>query len=197
MPLLRAPGEQIETGGLWPLLTPLLALADRIDLIDAPDDALSRVADRLDIVAERCGPAIETYANPAKTLAAELAESLPLLWSEGPVAGVAARYFARQLAAVAGRPALPATLPDALAAHAMLLSGAFTSGADPDDIFRDRVEEPAALRARIVLLHDESADTARTPGRPPPRPASWPPPRAPPSASWNRPTGIPWRPRAS
>lgn len=163
MPLLRAPGEQIETGGLWPLLTPLLALADRIELIAAPDDVLSRVADRLDIVAERCGPAIETYANPAKTLAAELAESLPLLWSEGPLAGVAARYFARQLAAVAGRPALPAALPDALAAHGMLLSEAFTSGADPDDIFRDRVEEPAALRARIVLLHDESADSARTP----------------------------------
>src|SRR5215813_6346165 len=45
-------------------------------------DVLERVADRLDQVAERCGPAIATYSNPAKNLAAELAESLPVIWTE-------------------------------------------------------------------------------------------------------------------
>ena len=44
----------------------------------APPEALAKVADRLDRTAERCGPAIATYSNPAKTLAAELADSLPL-----------------------------------------------------------------------------------------------------------------------
>ncbi|MFE2030325.1 SIS domain-containing protein [Streptomyces hygroscopicus] len=142
-------------GTLWALLTPLLLLVDRIGLVSAPPAALQQVADRLDQVAERCGPAIATYTNPAKTLAAELAGALPLLWTEGPVAAAAGRRFAGLLAALAGRPALVAELPGALAAHGALLSGAFAGGADPDDFFRDRVEEPEALRARIVLLHDE------------------------------------------
>lgn len=144
-------------GTLWALLTPLLMLVDRIGLIAAPPAALQQVADRLDRVAERCGPAIATYTNPAKTLAAELDGALPLLWTEGPVAAATGRRFAGLLAALAGRPALAADLPGALAAHGTLLAGTFAGGADPDDFFRDRVEEPEALRARIVLLHDEPA----------------------------------------
>ncbi|MBH5336664.1 mannose-6-phosphate isomerase [Streptomyces pactum] len=144
---------------LWALLTPLLSLVDRIGLVDAPPDALARVADRLDRVAERCGPAIATYSNPAKALAAELAGALPLVWTEGPVAGAAGRRFAGLLAALAGRPALAAELPGALAAHGALLTGAFAGGADPDDFFRDRVEDPEALHARIVLFRDQ-----QTPG---------------------------------
>lgn len=58
------------------------------------------------------------------------------------------------LAELAGRPALSAVLPEALPAHGVLLAGSFAAGADPDDFFRDRVEEPQALRARIVLLRD-------------------------------------------
>ncbi|MCC4318113.1 SIS domain-containing protein [Streptomyces solisilvae] len=142
-------------GTLWALLTPLLLLVDRIGLVSAPPTALQQVADRLDQVAERCGPAIATYTNPAKTLAAELAGALPLLWTEGPVAAATGRRFSGLLAALAGRPALVAELPGALAAHGALLTGAFAGGADPDDFFRDRVDEPEALRARIVLLHDE------------------------------------------
>ncbi|MFH8370911.1 SIS domain-containing protein [Streptomyces sp. NPDC018031] len=142
-------------GTLWALLTPLLALVDRIGLVEAPPSALAQVADRLDRVAERCGPAIATYTNPAKTLAAELAGALPLVWTEGPVAGAAGRRFAGLLAALAGRPALAAELPGALAAHGALLTGAFAGGANPDDFFRDRVEDPEALHARIVLFRDQ------------------------------------------
>ncbi|MGO4422847.1 mannose-6-phosphate isomerase, partial [Streptomyces sp. MCAF7] len=42
-----------------------------------------------------------------------------------------------------------------LAAHGTLLAGSLAGGADPDDFFRDRVEEAEALRARVVLLYDE------------------------------------------
>ncbi|MEU1792340.1 SIS domain-containing protein [Streptomyces sparsogenes] len=143
-------------GTLWALLTPLLALLDRIGLVAAPPSALQQVADRLDQVAERCGPAIATYTNPAKALAAELAGSLPLLWTEGPVAAAAGRRFAGLLALLAGRPALVAELPGALATHGTLLAGTLAGGADPDDFFRDRVEELEALRARVVLLYDET-----------------------------------------
>ncbi|MFJ3672410.1 SIS domain-containing protein [Streptomyces sp. NPDC090106] len=161
VPLATASYDQDEQeltasapGVLWALLTPLLALLDRAGLLTAPPDALEKVADRLDHIAERCGPAIATYSNPAKTLAAELADALPVIWTEGTSAGPAGRRFAAALAELAGRPALVAELPEALTAHNALLAGPLAASADPDDFFRDRVEEAPALHARVVLLRD-------------------------------------------
>lgn len=139
-------------GLLWTLLTPLLVLSDRLGLVDAPDAALEALAGRLDQVAERCGPAVAAYSNPAKSLAAELSGSVPLLWSEGPLADAVARHGASTLAALPGLPALAAGLPEAMAAHGALLTGSLAAGSDPDDFFRDRVEEPEPLHARILLL---------------------------------------------
>ncbi|MGA5584216.1 SIS domain-containing protein [Streptomyces thermodiastaticus] len=160
VPMATAPYDQDEPlagsapGVLWALLTPLLALLDRVGLLTAPSDTLQAVADRLDQVAERCGPAIATYSNPAKTLAAELADTLPLIWTEGTSAGPAGRRFAAGLAELSGIPAVVAELPEALAAHSALLAGPLAANADPDDFFRDRVEQPPALHARVVLLRD-------------------------------------------
>ncbi|MFF9365031.1 SIS domain-containing protein [Streptomyces griseoluteus] len=160
IPMATAPYDQGEpvaassSGVFWALLTPLLALLDRVGLLTAGPDALEKVADRLDQVAERCGPAIATYGNAAKTLAAELADALPVVWTEGPSAGPAGRRFAAALAELAGRPALVAELPEALLAHEALLSGPLAARADPDDFFRDRVEEAPAMHARVVLLRD-------------------------------------------
>ncbi|MGH3323356.1 MAG: SIS domain-containing protein [Streptomyces sp.] len=149
-------------GTLWALLTPLLVLSDRLGLFPAGQPALQAFADRLDHVAERCGPAIATYSNPGKTLATELSGTLPLLWSEGAVAGAAARHCATTFAALPGIPALTAELPEAMTAHGTLLAGAFAAGADPDDFFRDRVEDPEALHARVVMLREPAvaADSA-------------------------------------
>ncbi|WP_030672741.1 SIS domain-containing protein [Streptomyces sp. NRRL B-1347] len=145
-------------GTLWSLLVPLLALLDRTGLVTAPAETLQKVADRLDAVAERCGPAIATYSNPAKTLATELAEALPLIWTEGETAGPVGRRFAAALAELAGHPALTAELPEALPAHAALLARGLPGSAEGDDFFRDRVDDPAPLRARAVLLRDRPAD---------------------------------------
>lgn len=160
IPMATAPYDQDEpvaaasSGVLWALLTPLLALLDRTGLVTAPPEALQMVADRLDGIAERCGPAIVTYSNPAKTLAAELADALPVVWTEGVSAGPAGRRFTAALAELSGKPAVVAELPEALAAHEALLAGRLAAGADPDDFFRDRVEEAPALHARVVLLRD-------------------------------------------
>ncbi|MFE0444532.1 SIS domain-containing protein [Streptomyces fungicidicus] len=160
VPMATAPYDHDEPlaaaapGVLWALLTPLLALLDRTGLLTAPPDALEAIADRLDGIAERCGPAIVTYSNPAKTLAAELADTLPVVWTEGVSAGPAGRRFAAALAELSGTPAVVAELPEALAAHGALLAGRLAAGADPDDFFRDRVEEKPALHARVVLLRD-------------------------------------------
>ncbi|MFZ4155756.1 SIS domain-containing protein [Streptomyces pseudogriseolus] len=160
VPVATAPYDHDEPlaasapGVLWALLTPLLALLDRTGLLTAPPDALEKVADRLDAVAERCGPAVATYSNAAKTLAAELADALPVVWTEGVSAGPAGRRFAAALAELSGTPAVVAELPEALAAHSALLAGPLAARADPDDFFRDRVEEAPALHARVVLLRD-------------------------------------------
>ncbi|MFJ9871247.1 SIS domain-containing protein [Streptomyces sp. NPDC101165] len=160
VPMATSPYDREEplaassSGVFWALLTPLLALLDRIGLLTAGPDALEKVADRLDNIAERCGPAIATYSNPAKTLAAELADALPVVWTEGSSAGPAGRRFSAALAELAGRPALVAELPEALAAHSALLAGPLAASADPEDFFRDRVEETPALHARVVLLRD-------------------------------------------
>ncbi|MFJ8098711.1 SIS domain-containing protein [Streptomyces griseofuscus] len=173
VPMATAPYDHEEPlaasspGVFWALLTPLLALLDRIGLLTAPPEALEKVADRLDRIAERCGPAIVAYSNPAKTVAAELADTLPVVWTEGVSAGPAGRRFAAALAELAGRPAVVAELPEALAAHGALLAGPLAASADPDDFFRDRVEEAPALHARVVLLRDRpsgglsAAPTAR------------------------------------
>ncbi|MFD7751630.1 SIS domain-containing protein [Streptomyces sp. NPDC059757] len=164
VPMASAPHGEYDAetsaagpGTLWALFTPLLALLDRVGLITAPAETLQSVADRLDRTAERCGPAIATYSNPAKTLAAELADSLPLVWTEGDAAAPVGRRFAAVLAELSGRPALAAELPEALPAHGALLAGTFAAGADPDDFFRDRVDEAEALHARVVLLRDRPA----------------------------------------
>ncbi|MFJ3925383.1 SIS domain-containing protein [Streptomyces sp. NPDC090022] len=163
VPMALAPYQEYDEsaaagpGALWALLTPLLVLLDKVGLVQAAPETLQLVADRLDRTAERCGPAIATYSNPAKTLAAELADSIPLIWSEGACAAPAGRRFAATLAELAGRPALAADLPEALPAHGVLLAGAFAAGAAPEDFFRDRVEEPQALHARVILLRDRPA----------------------------------------
>ncbi|MER5891013.1 SIS domain-containing protein [Streptomyces sp. NPDC001941] len=164
VPMAAAPhaGEREEDpaaspGSLWALLVPVLALLDRVGLVSAPPEALEKVADRLDHTAERCGPAVTTYSNPAKTLASELAESLPLIWTEGTLADPVGRRFAAVLAELSGHAALAAQLPEALPAHTALLAGTSSAGGDPDDFFRDRVDDPGPPRARVVLLRDRPA----------------------------------------
>ncbi|MFD7017906.1 SIS domain-containing protein [Streptomyces sp. NPDC006692] len=161
VPMASAPFEPDEAetsaaspSALWSLFTPLLALLDRVGLLSAPPETIEKVAARLDRTAERCGPAIATYSNPAKTLATELTESLPLIWTEGGAAAAVGRRFAAVLAELSGHPALAAELPEALPAHGVLLAGSLAAGADPDDFFRDRVDEPERLHARVVLLRD-------------------------------------------
>ncbi|MFB7911655.1 SIS domain-containing protein [Kitasatospora sp. NPDC056076] len=141
-----------DPAALWSHLTPLLALAQKLGLTQLPYDALPAVADLLDTAAVRCRPDAAAYTNPAKGLAARLAGTVPLLWAEGPVAGAAASRFAAQLAERAGRPALTGALPQVLTAHRGMFTGQLGAGADPDDFFRDRVEEPDPLHLQVLLL---------------------------------------------
>ncbi|MEZ0093484.1 SIS domain-containing protein [Streptacidiphilus sp. EB129] len=137
---------------LWGLLTPVLALADRIGLIPVPPASLQAAADQLDEMAVRCGPSAETYVNPAKSLAIQLDGVLPVLWSDGPLTAAVARRFAAMLADQAARPAVTGMLPEALHTQRGLLTGGLAAETGDDDFFRDRTEDTEALRLKLLML---------------------------------------------
>ena len=62
---------------LWALTVPVLIGAAALGLVDLPAYALSEAADTLDEVAERARPSSETFVNPAKSLALDLAGQHP------------------------------------------------------------------------------------------------------------------------
>lgn len=145
---------------LWARAVPLLLAADALGLAEVPMESLQAAADRLDRTAQRCGPAVEPAANPAKSLALQLVGALPLVWASGDVAGAAARRFADRIAVDAGLPAVADELPAAGHAAAALLDGSLRPDeSDLPDFFRDRVEEdPHARRPRVVLVRDAVED---------------------------------------
>jgi glucose/mannose-6-phosphate isomerase len=79
-----------------------------------------------------------------------------LVWGSSPLAGVAAYRFACQLAENAKYPAVSGVLPEAGHNQVVTLDGVLAGGDDTnDDLFRDRVEDPAASRRlRLVMLRD-------------------------------------------
>lgn len=139
--------------GLWAMAVPLLMAADALDLVDAGGDVLDATADRLDEVAEAARPASESFVNPAKALALELAGSLPLVLGAGDLAGVAALRTAAQLARNARHPAVPGILPDAAAEVVATFDGPFARAAE--DVFADPFETAEQSALRLLLLRDD------------------------------------------
>lgn len=148
---------------LWGLSTPLLVAGARLGLVDlGPRDAhLEATAARLEQVAELCRPDRETFVNPAKTLALELAGTLPVVWGGGQVGAVAAYRMAGQLAENAKYPALSGALPEAHHNQVVTFDGALAAASADDDIFRDRVDDEMPMRLRLVLLDDDTDDRGR------------------------------------
>lgn len=145
-----------ERAMLWGLAVPTLLAARALGLADIPPGLLERTAGLLEEVSHQCRPAAESFVNPGKQAALELAGSLPVIWGASPLTGMAAHRFAAQLAANAKYPAVHGELPAAWHDHAALLDGPFGGGAgDAEaDFFRDRVDEPESTRLSLVLLSD-------------------------------------------
>jgi hypothetical protein len=153
-------GGRHPRAGLWGPLVTLLIAAGELGLIPAPGVDLRGTADLLDAVAERCRPGSDTYGNPAKSLALELAESMPVVVGSTPPGGAVAHRMAGNLAA-AGRPAAWGALPVARDRLIGLLTAPTGSGTG-DDLFRDRVDDPIPTRPRLVLVRaGEEADVVR------------------------------------
>src|SRR5689334_1117912 len=140
----------------WAVLTPLLQALDALGLHSVPPALLTRIADALDETAEACRPSGELFTNPAKALAAEFAETRPLIVGAGALASVAARGTADALQIGAGVPAVAVSLPDGAGRAGALLRGAAPAPSE-EDFFRDRVEETAPQQARLLVIGDDGS----------------------------------------
>ena len=154
----RAPVGHIPTdlnrrAQLWSVLTPLLQAADALEVATVPPALFAQVADAMDEISEACRPSADAFTNPAKALAVEFAESLPLIAGAGQLAGVAGRLFADQLQLLAGVGAVAVSLPDGVAPAGALLFGE-PQGAFDDEFFRDRTDDQPP-RPRLVTIGDD------------------------------------------
>jgi glucose/mannose-6-phosphate isomerase len=138
---------------MWALLTPVLAAADGLGLVNASPSVLGAVADRLDEHATEFRPSSEAFVNPAKALALEIAGSVPVVLGDGDVTGVAASRAVSMLARTARVPAMRGALPDDAGDVVATFGGPFA--ARPSDVFADPfLDEPVGARLRLVFLRD-------------------------------------------
>jgi glucose/mannose-6-phosphate isomerase len=152
--------ELSPRSSLWALTVPLLVVGSRFGLFDPAevDPGLEAAASALESLAVLCGPDRESVVNPAKILAAELAGTLPMIWGSGQVGPAAALRGACQLAENAKLPAIVGSLPEAAHNQVVSIDGPLVGGTADDDLFRDRVDESAPLRLRLVLVRDDAGD---------------------------------------
>jgi hypothetical protein len=172
----RARGVHIDAGNdhdgsrthLWSMLAPVMLAAGHLGLADVDVAVLEAVADRLDERAEACRPSSESFVNPAKVLAVDLSETVPVVLGDGPLNGVAASRAASMLARTARMPATFGELPDAASQIVACFDGPFTAafggggqtGRAAEDVFADPyLDGPAAPRLGLLMLRDAVPET--------------------------------------
>jgi glucose/mannose-6-phosphate isomerase len=156
-PFIGVPSAGMPRSTLWGLSMPLVVIASRLGLLEAGADDYESAAAELERISHLCRPDSESFVNPAKTLALELAGTLPMIWGSSPLAGVAAYRFGTQLSENAKYPAVTGTLPEANHNQVVTFDGPFAPGADGiggvlglDEPGEDR----PAVPLRLVLLRD-------------------------------------------
>ena len=88
-PFVPVPRRAPARASLWALTIPVLLAARALGLVRVTEADLAETAARLDADAERCRPSAESFVNPAKSLALNLAGSIPIVWGSSPLATVA------------------------------------------------------------------------------------------------------------
>lgn len=144
---------------LWAMLAPVLVATTRLGLTDTGPGPLGLVADVLDDEARLGAPTSESFVNPGKALALELADAVPVFLGDGPISGVAGRRAASMLARTARVPALAGELPDDASDVVATFGGPFATA--PEDVFADPfLDEPTGPRLRLVLLREAATSPA-------------------------------------
>ena len=156
----RAPFIPVEPVGmprftLWGLAVPLMIIADRLGVADIPAAGLEAAAADLERVSHLCRPDSESFVNPAKTLALELAGTLPMIWGSSPLTGVAATRFACQLNENAKYPAVTGVLPEANHNQVVAFDGPFAPWPAGGQVVLDEEKDPRPpVPLRLVILRD-------------------------------------------
>lgn len=162
-------GRTLSRTSLWSLVTPLLIGADVLGLVDISQTDLEATADRLDETAESCRPSSESFVNPAKMLALQLAETVPVVLGDSPLSGVAATRAASMLARTARVPSTHGELPDAASQVVATFDGPFTAGGGTGairprgngDIFADPfLDGPAQPGLGLLMMRDAPIDAS-------------------------------------
>jgi glucose/mannose-6-phosphate isomerase len=155
---------------LWALTVPLLVAASRLGMLRLPPDSFEATAAALEEVSRQCRPASESFVNPAKSLALDLAGTLPLVWGGSAVATVAARRFASLLALNAKYPALSGRFPEIAYSQVAVLDGPFVPAPAPvfpeaedfdlglDDTILDDDPGSGTPEPRLVLIADPAGE---------------------------------------
>jgi glucose/mannose-6-phosphate isomerase len=147
---VRSVGQPRAT--LWGLTVPLLLALRELRLLDVSDEVLEATASRLEEISHRCRPGSESFLNPGKHLALDLAGAVPMVWGSSPLAAVAAYRFACQCNENAKYPAVFGELPEADHNQVVAFDGFFGRGApDEDDFFRDRTDDTETGLHLLVL----------------------------------------------
>jgi hypothetical protein len=161
-PFVPVPRRYPARASLWALTVPVLLAGRIFGLVKVNEADLAETAARLDADAERCRTSLELFVNPGKSLAIDLAGSIPVIWGSSPLATIAARRFADTLSANARYPAVAGALGEAGRGRVGLLDGVYGGLAEADrDIFADPDEEEATdlTRLRLVLMRDGGLPT--------------------------------------
>ncbi len=163
---IHVPGASSRTS-MWAQATPALMAADVLGLASVSAATIEALADVLDECARQAGPSAESFANPAKLLATEIAESAPIVLGSGPFGAVAARRSAEMLGRTGRVPVASGVLPDAASQIVACFDGPLAAGdarnGRADDVFADPyLDGPARAPLRLIMLRDTSDDVAAT-----------------------------------
>jgi len=146
---------------VWAQATPALLAADAMGIASVSQETLVELADVLDRAATDARPSSESFVNPAKVLATELAESTPIVLGEGPFGDVTARRAAAMFGRTGRVPVAHGALPDAASQIVACFDGPLapgqSGGGGSDDIFADPfLDGPSRAPLRLIMLRDTS-----------------------------------------
>jgi glucose/mannose-6-phosphate isomerase len=152
----RAPFIPVASAGmprstLWGLSVPLIVIAERLGLTLIGGDGYEAAAAELERVSHQCRPTSESFVNPGKSLALDLAGTLPMIWGTSALTAVAAQRFACQLNENAKYPAIAGVLPEANHNQVVAFDGPFAPG-DPESGPADCAT--SAWPLRLVMIAD-------------------------------------------
>ena len=154
-PFVPVPRRAPARASLWALSVPVLLAARTLGLVRIAEADLAETATRLDAEAEGCRPDAESFVNPAKALALDLANSIPVVWGSSPLATVAARRVGDILSANARYPVVAGSLGEAGRGRVGLIDGIYGGLVESErDIFADPGDQPERTRLRVLLLCD-------------------------------------------